>query len=232
MLGGLNGALHNTYRLFELPAENRALSEHIAQLEQQLDYYTKLEDSPSVDQIVYSDPDYTYTVGRVVSNSINRKNNYIVVDKGVSDGIYQRMAVITPTGEMLGYVEACSDRYCAVLSILSTSFTTSGKIEGGDNYGSIRWQGKDRYHVSMRELSKYESVEVGDKVVSTGFSQIFPRGVTIGHVASFSYNEMHTAYNVEVELAAHLTSLDYVLLVGNRESGEVESMLDYVQQNR
>ncbi len=225
-VGGVNQLIHNTVHLFELPAENRALSERIAELETQLSVYTeKMEVSDSLEYITFDDPTYNYIVARVVSNSINKNDNYIALDRGIADGVYEKMAVITPQGQMVGYVEACTEHYSAALSVLSSSFTTGGKIKDGTNYGSIRWPGTSRYHVTMSELSKYEQINLGDTVVSTGFSQIFPGGVTVGQVSAFSLNEMHTAYNVEIELSAQITAIDYVLLVGNRERGEVEELL-------
>lgn len=229
VVGGVSKSMHNTAHLFSLPAENRELVERIAQLEGELSQFKSSSSHElSAEAITYSDPETSYIVARVVSNSINKHDNFIVLDRGIEDGVRERMAVITPTGEMLGYIAAATSRYSAALSVLSSSFTTSGMIEGGANYGSIRWTGDSRYGVSMSELSKYESINIGDRVVSTGFSQIFPRGVTIGSVSSFELNEMQTAYNVELELAAQITAIDYVLIVSHRDQDEVHSLLEQI----
>lgn len=231
VVGGVNGTLRNTGHLFQLSSENRRLSERIASLESQLDQYEQSAQAHyelPAEEILFDNPAYTYIVGKVVSSSINKRNNYIVVDKGIEDGVYERMAVITPSGEMLGYVAGCTGRYSAVLSVLSHDFTTSGKVKGGTAYGSVNWPGTDRYSVSMSELSKYETVNIGDTILTTGFSNIFPGDVRIGTVASFGFNEMETAYHVEIDLAAEITSVGYVLLVGSRESGEIEELLDSV----
>ncbi len=228
--GGVTGTMHNMTHLFELPGENRRLSERIAQLEAQVDEYElNMVDTLAAGEIIFDDPAYTYVVGKVVSNSINKHDNFIVIDKGIEDGVREQMALITPSGEMLGYVAGCTERYSASLSMLSASFTTSGKVKGGANYGSISWSGENRYQVSMSELSKYEPINVGDTIVSTGFSNIFPGGVTIGTVASFELNEMQTAYEVDIDLAAQMTAINHVLLVGFRDSGEIEELLGEVE---
>ncbi len=230
--GGVAGTVHNATHLLSLPQENRALSQRIAELESELDYYASATiDTLDVGEIIFDDPTYSYVVGRVVSNSINKLENFIIIDKGMSDGVREQMALITPDGLMLGYVASCSSRYSAALSILSHSFTTSGKLKGGANYGSISWSGESRYHVSMSELSKYEPINVGDTVVSTGFSNIFPGDIVIGTVSSFEFNEMQTAYNVEIELAAQMTAVNHILAVGNRESGEIEELLQEAENN-
>lgn len=97
------------------------------------------------------------------------------------------MGVLSPEGAMVGYVAASSDRHAVAVSILNTSFNASGKLAGDDYFGSIYWAGDDRYHVRMKELSKYARVTEGEEVVSSGFSQYFPADVLIGYVESFRW---------------------------------------------
>lgn len=230
MIGGVNGFFRSTIRLFELPSENRELSERIAHLELKLDQFkAKSEESLSTEDILFDSPLHSYIVAKVVSNSINKRDNLILVNRGFEDGVYENMAVITPLGEMVGYVVGCTARYSAVLSILSSSFTTSGKLQGGSHFGALEWSGNNRYMISMHELSKYATVNQGDTIVTTGFSQIFPGGVTIGTVNSFELDEMGTSYNVEIDLAVDISSVDYLLLVGSRESGEIEELRESVE---
>ncbi len=228
--GGLHGAFRSTTHLFKLPRENRELTERIALLEAKIDLFEQAQEEAEVEQEVeiFSDPTYRYVTAKVISNSINKRDNFIVLNKGIEDNIYENMAVVTPSGKMLGYIVGCSDHYSVALSVLSHSFTTSGKVKDGRNFGSIRWSGEDRYRTSMHELSKYELFEVGDTIVSTGFSQIFPGGVTIGTVASKELNEMKTAYDVEIDLAVDVTSINQVLIVGHRDTGEIEGALESV----
>ncbi len=226
VVGSAQRTIRNTTHLFNLPEENRRLSEHIAQLKSELNYFESMQsDNTPADAVEFDDPDYTYIVARAVSNSINKQDNYIVLNRGVEDGVRENMAVITPSGELLGYIKGCTGRYSAALSALSYNFKTSGKLLNGEHFGSIRWSGENRYQVSMNELSKYALINVGDTVVSTGFSQIFPPNVNIGRVVGFSLNQMQTAYSVDVELFADLSAVDYVLIVGRRDAMEIEELI-------
>ncbi len=229
VMGRAQKVIHNTTHLFELPVENRELSHYIAELELKLGQLEQINNDKLHTPILFENPEYTYIVGRVVSNSINKRDNFLVLDKGVEDGVRENMAVITPNGEMLGYITGCSSRYSAALSILSANFSSSGKLKEGEHFGSIRWSGENRYEVMMTELSKYALINVGDTVVSTGFSQIFPPNIHIGEVKAYEFNEMETAYRVTIELAADLSATDYVLIVGHRDSDEVYDLLGDVE---
>jgi rod shape-determining protein MreC len=107
------------------------------------------------------------------------------------------------------------------ISLLNVDFTTSGKISGDDHFGSITWNAKTPHKVQMSELTKYAEIEIGAPVVSSGLSHIFPEGVKIGYVDSFSENDNQTSLDVVIRLAADMTKVSNVLVVNNR--GYVEA---------
>lgn len=235
IVGGINGLFADAGDYFSLGRENALLLERVAELEGELARYRRLE-ADSVRSALLrdvGDKPYELSVARVISNSINRNRNFLVLDRGERDGVERGMGVLSPDGAMVGYVAACSDRHAVAVSILSTSFNASGKLVGDDHYGSIYWPGDDRYHVRMRELSKYARITEGDEVVSTGYSQYFPADVLIGTVESFSLSDDQVAYDVNIRLAVNISQLTDVILVRNADLEEVHRLEDEVQrQNR
>jgi rod shape-determining protein MreC len=139
-------------------------------------------------------------------------------------GVMEDMAVISPSGMMIGYVVGCSERYSVVLPMLNIDFRTSGKIAGDDHFGSIYWSGNSPYKVEMTDLSKHADIEIGDEVVTTGLSHFFPEGIKIGYVDSYSINDTQTSYNVTVRLAADMTKLNNVILIENVDYGEITNL--------
>lgn len=217
--GGVAGALTDVGGYFSLAKENRALTERVAELEQRLAYYGGLVDT--VATIDISELQYEFMPARVVSNSINRTRNFITLNKGLRDGVMNDMAVLSPSGEAVGYILDCSERYSVALSILNTSFRTGCKIKGDGYSGSLEWNGGSPYEATMRELSKYAQIEVGAEVVTTGVSHYFPSDMLIGWVESFELDDSKTYYNAKVRLAADFTNLHNVVLVKYIERGEV-----------
>ncbi len=230
VVGGVQGFWSDVRGYFRLHSENEILIARVAELENELSGL-RAERSDSLlwsrsQMEVANDQPYTYTMARVVSNSINKLENYIVVNRGTKDGIRKNMAVVSSGGAMVGYVTACSARYSVVVSILNTKFKTSGKVEDQSYMGAISWSGESRYCVEMRDLSKYSEVTEGAKIVSTGYSQIFPEGIQIGRVASAQLNKGQTAYDVVVELSADISALDEVIIINNNNYTEVEELLN------
>lgn len=233
VFGSLQSSVFSIKHFFTLRRENMELSDRIADLESQLAIYKEREANMLTDSLGFEQMDsilyecisqYRYTTARIVQSTISHNRNYITLNRGLMHGVVEDMAVITPTGVMVGYVIGCSERYSVVLPLLNTDFRTSGKIVGDNNFGSIYWDGHSPYKVQMTELSKYAQIEQGQEVIASGLSHYFPEGIRIGYVDSFQLNENQTSYDVEIRLAANMTKLNNVLLIENIDYGEISHL--------
>ena len=226
LVGGVHGFFAGIGHYFSLGRENRELLAHVARMKDRLALYEEAETAARLDSYMQDigESKYRFAVASVVSNSTNRLQNLLTLNRGLRDSIQTEMAVLSPDGAMVGYIVACTDRYSVALSVLNTSFRASGKLADSDYSGSICWDGLDPHVVVLDELSKYADPKPGDEVVTTGFSQYFPPDVLIGWVESATLNETRTAYTVRVRLAAELSRLSDVVLVGNRDLYEIRAL--------
>lgn len=225
IVGGVYGAISGIGDYFGLRRENRLLLDEVARLNNELTRYRENEAYQLLDSLGSEiETKYTYMTARVIRNSVGRMRNFITLNKGLRDGVETDMAVLTPSGAMVGYVISCSERYAVCISILNVDFNASGKLAGDGHSGSIYWDGKSTENVQMHELSKYAAVEVGDTVVSTGYSHFFPEDVAIGYVTSVSADQTTSSYDLELRLAADMTRLNDVVLIKNVDLYELEAL--------
>lgn len=235
VVGGLHGMLANMRHYFLLREENRALLAQIAELRERLSHYEEAETTAgfttSLAQIGGSK--LRVLNAAVISNSLTRPENFIVLNRGNSEGVVPDMAVLAADGSMVGYVVDCTEHYAVAISILNTSFRASGKLANSDYFGSIYWDGTDPEYVTLDELSKYAEPQAGQEVVSTGFSIYFPAGIRIGTVESVELNETRTAYKVRVRVAAPMSRLSNVLLIENLDLYNIRDLTnsEQVQQH-
>lgn len=233
--GGMHGLFAGVRRYFTLGRENRLLLGRVAQLEERLAQYEEAGTKARLDSYMQDigESKYHFATASVVANTINRTQNLITLNRGRKDGVMEEMAVLSSDGAMAGYIVDCTERYSVAMSVLNTSFRASGKIADTEYYGSIYWDGLDQDIVILGELSKYADPQPGQEVVTTGFSQYFPADVLIGWVESASLNETRTAYTVRVRLAAEMSRLGEVVLVGNRDLYEIRNLQqsDQIEQH-
>lgn len=231
--GGFQSSIFGVKHFFTLRSENETLTQRVAELESELAQYRGKQTDAATDALTMEgiDPDiaeslsqYRYTTARIISNSISRNRNFITLNRGFMHGVKRNMAVISPSGMMIGYVIGCSERYSVVLSVLNTDFRTSGKIAGDEHFGSISWSGKSPYKVEMNDLSKHADIEVGDEVVTAGLSHYFPEGIKIGYVEKYEINDTQTSFHATIRLAADMTKLNNVILIENIDYVEITDL--------
>lgn len=97
-------------------------------------------------------------------------------------------------------------------------------MAGDGHSGAIYWEGFDSHRVKMHELSKYAPVEVGDTIVSTGFSHFFPEDITIGYVEQLEVDEPTSSLKLVLGLAADMSRLQDVLLIKNIDIYELNAL--------
>lgn len=99
-------------------------------------------------------------------------------------------------------------------------------VEGDPNIAAIRWDGVDHKCVDMSDLSRYTTIEIGSKVVTTGYSQVFPEGVTIGEVDSFDLDPVQSSITAKVRLAIDMRSIRDVLIVHDSSIDEASRVIN------
>lgn len=164
---------------------------------------------------------YLYLPARVINNSINNRNNFLMLNKGRLDGLIPEMGVITDKG-VVGIVMDVSDHYASVLSILNSNARISAMLNKTNYSGTVKWDGKDPQYVSMDDINKHVKIKQGDTVSTSGFSSVFPRGIPIGVIKEFTIDG--NFYHLKIQLAQDIGNLLHVYSVKNIYKEERDSL--------
>lgn len=219
----LSGRLLNTSSqitgYFVLQSENRILGEQNAMLQQQL-FYLKQK----VDTLVQNDTiDYPYDFipARVISNTVNRRNNHIIINKGRAHGIEKEMGLITAQG-VAGLVTGVSDSYATAMSILHTQTQLSVKFSKNQQMASLVWHGPDFKTGIVEHIPTHIDVRPGDTVVTSGHSFIFPEGIMVGTVLEYFQPEGSGLYHASLLFSTDFNRLNHVYAVKNNQLIELQ----------
>lgn len=155
---------------------------------------------------------YTLQAARVIARSPNNWFKVITIDQGSQDGIYQGMPVITPDGlvgrvsntsQYSSQVELITDREMAVGAILQNTRETRGIIEGLGNSGTL----------GMINIPYYSKVKKGERVLSSGLSEFYPKGITIGTIKSVKRESNGLLLTATVKPAVKFDELEEVFVI-------------------
>ena len=122
-----------------------------------------------------------------------------------------------------------SARYTSVISILHTDVKINAKLKNSNHFGTLYWLGKDPAKMQLQDIPKPARLSVGDTVVTGGASTIFPEGLGIGTIASFSREPSENYYTIEVSLFNDMTNLYHVYIIENKDSGEILELQNQVE---
>lgn len=214
---------------FHLKGVNRDLLDRNMDLEAQITNLEKALKAHQVDSLeilsIERLPRTSFYMfkANVINNSLNLNDNYITIDKGRSDGIRPDMGVVDANG-VVGIVYEVSNHYSTVISLLNSRSNISCKIVGSNYFGNLKWDHSDTQHASLEDLPRQAQFNLGDTIVTSGYSSVFPAGVMIGTVDDMGDSENGLSYLLKVKLAADFGRISDVRIIARRGYQEQKAL--------
>lgn len=214
---------------FDLQRQNDVLMERNIWLEQQLLLADKrLKEMEEANTTSWPAETTTtmfqsYKAG-VIKNSLNRADNYITLNQGSLAGIKPDMGVIGPNG-VVGIVYKTSPHYSLVISLLSSKSNLSCKIAGNEYFGFLQWEGGDSRYAYLKDLPRHAEFAIGDTIVTSGFSTVFPQGMMVGVIEEANDTNDGLSFLLKIKLATDFGKLRNVHVLA-REGIEEQKLLE------
>lgn len=203
----------------QLIAENTLLKQ---QLNWNLTFNSPKRDSAYRDTNTGNFVKYEYIQARVIRNSVQEQNNFIILDRGFKDGIKRHMSVVSPMG-IVGVVVESAEHYSLVMSVLNSKFEiTPYFYDLKTSQGVISWNGEDPTMVDLEEVNRFVKVKNGMKLFTSNYSLLFPAGIPIGTIVSSNSNLKSNFHRIKVKLATDFGQLDVVSVVKNTHQKELD----------
>lgn len=159
----------------------------------------------------------------VVSNSIRRKDNRIVLDRGALDGVKPEMGVVSGTG-VVGIVAQVSEHYCVVMPVLNSHSSISCRLRGTEYFGYLKWNGEGPMDAAIDDIPRHAVFELGDVVETSGYSSVFPPGIYVGKVSAINNSADGSSYTLTVRLSTDFSTLYDVSILSNPNKAELDAL--------
>lgn len=196
----------------ELNRRNAELQAEVVRLQETIDIFQEqgFTDTLSLDPDVRH---FDFIVAHVINNSIAHPFNYLTINKGSRDGVRPELGVIDRNG-VVGIVSNVGPSSARVISLLNPHFRLSCKIKRSDYFGSLVWDGRDPGEAQLEELPRHTVFEVGDTIVTSGYSAVFPAGLPVGVVLDDETDKNQNFFSLRIRLFADFTTLGNVQEIG------------------
>jgi len=201
----------DTVKFNKIKEENESLKEDLGFTERQKGLY-----------------DYKYIIAQVVSASNDPYDKTIRIDLGSKDGIKVNMVVITTKG-LVGLISRVDPFYSSVMPITdldansldaSTKQIPATAENKKNSFGMIESYRKDSGKLIMSKIPENDPIAKGDKVITSGLANVFPRGLIIGTVDSVQVGVLGLTNTATITPAADFNHLTEVFVVKIPDTGE------------
>jgi len=208
-------ALQTTARENEaLRIENDALKLTISQLQ------SKAAEADRLGLLLHfkANNEKTPMVGaRVIGASAGPASRTIEIDRGERDGVRSNQAVITPDGAVGKVIEVYRDS-AQVLLLTDKESGVGAMLVASRIQSPVGGNGE--LMLTMKYVAAEDTVNVGEKVVTSGMDKIFPRDVPVGTVVEVKPGSPFK--QVRVAPAAKLDRLEEVFVLLTQEPLEFQ----------
>jgi len=222
--GSVNNMFSSISEYFSLRKTNRVLVEEMAKLHSRIPeafYITDRNVFYKKDSVV--NLEYKYISAKVISNSTNKRNNFLMINKGSIHGIVNHMGVIIGN-KIVGQVVSVSPHFSWIMSMLNKDSRISGKFKKNDQLVNVEWNGGNYRKGHVREIPKHIRMVAGDTIITSGNSDIFPEGLLIGTISDFRIAQDENFNNGEILFSTDFNSLGYVEVVVDLMRREKEDL--------
>ncbi len=211
--GRVSNTFDNWTDYFDLREEAFKLATENAKLKEQLLNLQKISPS-NIDSLALANQQYLLIPAKITNKSVNTLDNYFTLNRGRKHGIQPDMGVISKTG-IIGIVKSASEEYSRVLTILHRQSSIVAANKRTDAFGTLKWNGPDYRFAKLGAYSKHESIEVGDTIITSEYSNHFPEGIMIGTVKEKSLSKSDYFYNITIALNNNLHTEKHVYIIDN-----------------
>jgi len=181
-------------------------------------------------QEIIPDPDsalrsqiFDFVPARVINNTVDLRNNYIIINKGFRDGVSKDMGIISPDG-VAGIIIGVSEHYATAMSLLHKHATLSVRFLNNDQIANLHWRGGDYHYAEVVDIPSHVIPNEGDTIVTSGHSFVFPEGLMVGTVAELIESERGNLNTASVKFHTDFGKLRNVYVVKNAHRSELDAL--------
>jgi rod shape-determining protein MreC len=172
-----------------------------------------LRDRLEVDTTQIASPQYVLLKARVIGRDPLNINGYLHVDKGTNHGVAVNQPAITVNG-FVGKVKHAGPTTSVVETLENSGFTVSAVDVKTGIHGVVRKQ----EHLTFLYVRHTDTINVGDAVITSGMSEIYPKGILLGTVQMILESDDMFFKNVYVSPAVQINRLTSLYIIETKTS--------------
>ncbi|XOB40783.1 MAG: rod shape-determining protein MreC [Candidatus Nealsonbacteria bacterium] len=160
--------------------------------------------------------EFTLEIAQIIAKEIS--NDYLIINKGFSDGIRAGFPVITETKVLVGKISELYENISKVELLSSKNSSFDIEIFKKEIYSLAK--GSGNFKITLDLIPKEENIEIGDKVISSVVGGNFPEGLLIGEIEDIKKSDTAAFQQAEVKPGFDIRDLRNLFIISNSSFSE------------
>lgn len=217
---GFRAISTSTQQLINAYNENEILRGENAQLRQDVVAVNEIaaENARLQNLLNYKNgtPQFKYVVAAVIARDPSQWTNIIMINRGIADGIRKDMPVVNPQG-LVGSVSQVFEHTAKIQLILDPRSAVGAIVQRPESRVAAIVEGnkdsKNSFAPRMVNIARDADVVKDDKILTSGFGGIYPKGLLIGDVVDVVNEEGGLLKYAVLKPAVDFDKLEEVMVI-------------------
>ncbi len=206
------------FQFSTIKSENQKLQMELAELRLKVDHLQNVtEENERLTQLLHfvEESPWKSLSARVVGRAPSQWNQSLWIDQGKINGVQEGMAVVSAEG-VIGKIAETFPEWSRVMLLSDENCKVGAMIRESGELGILQGNASKGNYV-LNYLPREAQAKPTDAIVTSGLSEFFPSGLTIG-VVSKIYDDAYGLFQyAEVKPNANLGKLREVIVVLSKE---------------
>lgn len=210
MVGGVGQYVYQIQSYFNLAEENKDLRNQNAELAYKyLQVQDALLENIRLRKLLgfREKSQLNLTAAEVIGENPHDIVNGYLLNAGSDRGIYRSAPALTADG-LVGKIVNVDENHSICQILLDPSSRVSAKIQRNRELGVVAWDGGN--NLKLLYITRTIKVYVGDVIITSGMSQIFPENIKIGVVVRVSMDTKGLFQEIIVQPSVNFNRLEEV----------------------
>lgn len=224
----IDGFTSYFYKFDELVEENKQLREEIAEYESQIYDSKELEEMyvwmSDFLELKMSHSDFKLLSATVIGRESGNYSKILNLDVGTADGVKLNMPVITSTG-VVGQITEVGLNWSKATTLLESGSSVGAYVERSRITGVCTgdFELSSNGMCRLNYVSENSDIQTGDRILTSGYGSVYPRGLVVGYVDSVKENPYSRTLTVNVKCTPDYSSMTKVMIITSFDTSAVDA---------
>jgi rod shape-determining protein MreC len=195
-----------------LDQENRAL---IARNQELLRENIQLEEFRKENELLKTalglglEKEFELVLAQVIAKDIGK--DYLVINKGFQDDMEFGFPVITESKVLIGKIIETYENFSKIELLTAENSSFDIEIFKKEIYSLAK--GSGNFKIILDLIPKEESIEIGDKVITSALGGNFPKGLLVGEIQSIEKSDIAAFQQAQVRPNFEIRDLKEIFII-------------------